>query len=417
MSTSGLGTHVDTTMTTRRQITVAALLVGSILNTASLVSAAPGSMTAGHTPTKADDPHRGFRVTGNHRGLPKLQLGSIELDRHGTERVVGARAIKHEAGHVFRLSYYTLDRHASRWKARHVQHPSAIAASNIFTALSPSGSTLITAVFHCSSGHVSTSRTPLARQSLRVPHLALSEGAHCNGENTPVLSGVVGLPHGRAALALWRFPAPGTPSAPLISIGVPGKAFPTPTELPNPNNISTEGRVDITRDQRTGQVLVSTEDENGDVFVWTKDAGAAWSTPTEVAAAQDEVRYSPSGITVARGHVFVGLTAYSSATFDPIVAMLATRSPAGQWTAPQPIPHTAGLGGPAMAANPSTAALHVVLARPTSTDKGPGLVQEALVDGTWGHYRNLLRTKALIGPSEVVLTAAGHPVVGYFRFR
>jgi hypothetical protein len=358
---------------------------------------------------------RCFHVTGNGPALPELRLGALTRDHKGGEHVSAIRRLN-PSSQQFKVSYLVRRPGSHHWTDHRVPgSPAVDIDSDLTTLLSPSGKRVITVIDNCDADQLALTATSIHSRRLPKPTSALPGTTYGCGNNDTYLQyvGAAALPHGKAALLFSDPQSPTGTGSSLVSIGKPGRAFPTPVALPNPVALQLRAEA-ITRDPQTGELTVVADDESGGVVAWTKQPGNAWPSPTVVAAETSKVNYTTTGVTAAKGRISVALQRVSAGAGDQYDALaLVERSSKGHWSPPAKLPRTSTIDGDLLLlANPNTGHLHA--AYNARSPHHAGLIHRSRVGGAWSKRRYLTRNFR-DEPEEITLTKQGHPIVGYQR--
>jgi hypothetical protein len=400
-------------------VVLSAMLPGATLN----------AFAAGPPVAKPSPSHHYRVIGGGTPALPSLSRGAMVRGSNGSEYVVGQRLI----GKNYRLVFLVHRRGAKHWTER-LAPKTALTIYKYSTyraQLSTDGKRVVAEVNSCAKNRLYVIDAPTKSFGTSPTiDLALSgDDYKCQiyprQVNLPFI-GAVTLPHHKVTLLVDGTDAGGM-EAPTLSTGSAEHGFPAPKPLADPGESVTPSA--ITRDPATGELnLIANGGADSGAYDWTKPAHGAWSDPTVVVPqpADGEAAFALA-IAADRGTVYLWVCHYPQFYSDPddgdlfadSICGTVERGPGGHWGT---FTRYAGMkkgsfdqGGQTLAllTNPKTGSLHVVWANSDAAGRVLGLKHASFAKGKWSTPTTLVRGQTS-GPLSLALTAAGHPVVGFF---
>jgi hypothetical protein len=209
------------------------------------------------------------------------------------------------------------------------------------------------------------------------------------------------------------------------------------TRLPVPHSLRL-GEGGLVRDHSTGTVYAVSSFpvcKPTGIWVWASHDGRRWSGPVHVYKRRmnrchRDGSYAPSqnildGFAAARGRLWIGIERqYTNHDDSEAYKLLLIHSRRGRsWSRPARVPHTLPPTDGSnfdtdlrLVANPTTGALHVVFSR--LTDRRPkqgGIMHEYFKHDEWSALQRLVPNEGA-QLEGVFLSAAGHPIVGYYQW-
>jgi hypothetical protein len=365
----------------------------------------------------------GYYVTGLGR-IGGIVGADMVLDRHGEVHVVGVDS--QEAGKP--LVYLTRKRGAAHWTRRVVAGSKGVATSAVIQ-LSPDGKQVVVHAHGC-RGDFSTGAS-VAATRLPAPQLVGSGDLCVSGEDDPTGFQYVDsapLSHGKDIV----IGQDAYTNAFDLLIGRPGHTY---TEQPPLADVAGVFPEAVVRDPVTGDVtVVGARQSSGtsNFAVWSQQPGQAWTGPVIVNTVEEP---GLASLVAMNGNLYLG---YEDALQKPCAAstdcdrlirpLIITRDASGQWSQPEPLPHTGPgfvgdgvnsvkeFSGPALQVNPVSGTLHALYGQVDPPGCGHadcgGIRSEQLVDGHWS--KPVRRTTTSLDEvSQFEISAKGQPVIGY----
>jgi hypothetical protein len=363
---------------------------------------------------------QGLHVTGAGTVIPGTDVASSDVassaprtafvrDSSGTEHVLaivgGPTAAQNQ------LEYLTRPSGATHWTTDTGPLTTAGGYQTVFATLSNDGAHVFLFAYACNGIYTAE----VATTSSHLPTFALAMStSNCSFGVTPTLVDATALPGGQAALLLAP-QGPGYPSV-AVDLGQPGGAFTAAAALPHSGAIPEA----IAEDASTAELVVAAvARQTHHLYVWTSGSdGTTWNARVTLVTGIRPIQID--SLAAAHGKVWIG---FEHGVARKLFTEHSTR--AGGWSQPNRLPHSVALDiDLRLAINPLDGHVHAVFNRGfyTAFDSGfrkkdtypGGVMHEELVDGKWSALRQLTHWYDDM-PTQLTLTAHGHPIVSYLR--